>query len=431
MKQLLENKKIYLAPYNNLSIEIYEYLQSLDIEICGYIDEFKESQGVYKATDIKEYDFVIVSSYNFWEDISQKFNLKKVLLSHTKLNDLILYEEYKSWINSNLEKMGNFDILFLAYNKSNVIDSSLVIRELNKLGYKSALIDTSNEHRKNVIEGYTCNKDIELVPYDLVKYHEIKSIVCLIDWSDRFLINSCKNKGIKTIGLVDGIEDFEDSDYDFDRKAYETVEYVLTVGRNDMKYLEYKKDKCKIVGLAKMYDMWNSKICFPEKLKVMINLNFTYGTFEEERNMWLEQVLNACRYLNLDYIIAQHHADKGDLEGLNKSDDDIYETIKKSSLVISRFSTVVSESLALGKPVVYHNPHGEKVKLYKNPKGAFSISTDESSLIKMIKYELSNCKDIRGRAVEFLDDQFNIKEEIKPAILAAKNIDRIIKGTFE
>lgn len=75
---------------------------------------------------------------------------------------------------------------------------------------------------------------------------------------------------------------------------------------------------------------------------------------------------------------------------------------------------------------MYHNPHNEKVKLYKNPRNAFSISTDTNSLVEKIKFELDRMSNVRQRAVEFLDKQFNITSLEKPAIIAAKKINKII-----
>lgn len=421
----LENKIIYMAPYNNLSRNLYKELKKYNINPLGFIDTYISGEDIYKKKDILIYDYIIIYSTQYWDEIAKDFNLSKIILAHTKVSNLIFYNDYLKYLESMYTL--DFDIVFLAYNKSNVIDSSLVSRSLKELGYTSAIIITNHNDNVNAQLGLDENKDINTIHIDIIRYKKIKAIVCLVDWLDRNLINYFKQKNIPTIGLVDGVEDFEDSDYSIDRQAYKTVEYVLTCGKNDMKYLEYKKNKCFIVGLAKMYELWNSKITFPDKILIVINVNFTYGTFEEKREMWLEEVLEACKILNMNYIIAQHHADKGNLKHLQISTNNIYNTIKNATLVISRFSTVISESLALGKPVVYHNPHNEQVKLYKYPQGAFSISHDTKMLVDMIKYELQEKHNVRQRASEFLDAQFNILGKEKPAIMAANRIIDIIE----
>jgi hypothetical protein len=273
------------------------------------------------------------------------------------------------------------------------------------------------------------NSDIERVLYKHVGLLEYKAVVCAIDWESKYarpLIKKAKEKGIVTIGMVDGIEDFEDSDYNVDRTAYQIVEYVLAVGRNDLKFLQNKLNKCFVIGLPKMYHLYNELLTIPSKDRVMINLNFTYGTFVEERDRWLGEILEACKRVGIEYIISQHHADHGDLTGLHVSKDDVYETMRQSTIVISRFSTVLSEALALGKRVIYHNPHGETVKLYKEPMDAYSMSNDVNSLIEALEYERSFQGDQRKRAANFLDEQFNIKALTPPAKLATEHIIRLI-----
>ncbi|WP_321312882.1 hypothetical protein [Halarcobacter sp.] len=423
----LKNKRIYLAPYNNLTIELSSQLKEYGIDILGFVDNFKIGKNIYKKENISRFDYIIIDSPKYWNEISNSFDLSKVIVSHNKSLGLILYNDYKKFLISIYKN--KYDILFFAYNRSNVIDSSLVSRALIKLGFRVAIIiNPSHYDYINVKIGLEENSDIETVSIDAIHFINFEALVCLVDWIDRDIIVQSKEKGIKTIGLVDGIEDFEDKDYKIKRYPYQTTEFVLTCGRNDMKFLQNKKDKCAIVGLPKMFDMWNSPVTFPDEHLVMINVNFTYGTYEEVRELWLEQVIEACNILNLNYIIAQHHADKGELSTFyNVSEDDIYTTIKKSTIVISRFSTIICESLAYGKPVVYHNPHNELVKLYKNPKGAYSISTDTNSLVKMIRYELSNRLNIRQRAKEFLDDQFNILSRKNPIDVAATKIKNIIE----
>ncbi|MBU1928165.1 hypothetical protein KKG77_04120 [bacterium] len=419
MHKILKNKTIYLSPFNDLSQKLFHKLSEMGVDIVGFVDSYKTGNGIVQPTEIKDYDYVVISSPEYWTDISLNFDNEKILLTHSQLQPLISYSDYMNYLDNCRKK---YDILFLVYNKSNVQDASIVIRELNLNGYSAAIIETSNQDRDNLREGLLENKDIPVVIKEFVPYIDFKTLVCLIDWADRKLIRDSQEKGIKTIGLVDGIEDFEDADYAYDRQAYKTVEYVLVSGRNDMRHLEYKKDKCSIVGLPKMHNLWTSLVQYPTENLVAINLNFTYGSFEDMREMWLGQVIEVCESLNINYVICQHHADRGEIPDIKKSKEDVYTTIKKSSLVISRFSTVISEALALGKPVVYHNPHHEKVQLYKNPLGAFSISDDVESLKSMITYEMSNSSTVRERAKDFLDAQFNIREPEKPAVLAAKKI---------
>jgi hypothetical protein len=396
--------------------------------ICkGFIDGFKVGENIYTMKEACTYDYIFVDSPNHWIEIARNFDQKKVVLCNIDGSDYIFYDDYIAKIG--LQDQNKYDVLFLAYNRSNVIDASIVSRTLKEQGYRSAIIDLDDDILQNVKVGLRENSDIERVLYKHVGLLEYKAVVCAIDWESKYarpLIKKAKEKGIVTIGMVDGIEDFEDSDYNVDRTAYQIVEYVLAVGRNDLKFLQNKLNKCFVIGLPKMYHLYNELLTIPSKDRVMINLNFTYGTFVEERDRWLGEILEACKRVGIEYIISQHHADHGDLTGLHVSKDDVYETMRQSTIVISRFSTVLSEALALGKRVIYHNPHGETVKLYKEPMDAYSMSNDVNSLIEALEYERSFQGDQRKRAANFLDEQFNIKALTPPAKLATEHIIRLI-----
>ena len=436
LSQLLKNKKVYFAPHNDLNRALSQNLFQLGVISQGFIDSFKTGDDIFTFNQAEPYDYVVINSPKYWQEIVKQFQLEKIIIFFSLKQTFCFYKEYLSYIDTLSE---TFDILFLAYNKSNVMDASLVIRELQKIGYRAAILEHSHRDSSNMLEGLGLNQDIPTVPREYVGFLNFKSLVCAIDWADRDLILECKQKEIKTIGLIDGVEDFEDADYSYSRNAYETVEFVLVTGRNDMFYLKHKEDKCAIVGLPKMYNLWHSQAELPEKPLIVINLNFTYesisslsyGSVSEVRDLWLNQVLKACRILNMEYVISKHHAETSDLTHYNVSSDDIYTTIRKSSLVVSRFSTVISEALALSKPVVYHNPHKEKVKIYKNPLGAFSMSDSVESLVEKIKFELDDARNVRQKSFAFLDAQFNIAQEIEPAKLAAKHIINITeKGTL-
>ena len=318
-----------------------------------------------------------------------------------------------------------YDILFLVYNKSNVTDASLVIRELRKRNYTAAIIETNTIDTSNLKDGLRSNNDIDYINFSKIQICNYKTIVCAVDWINRDFISECKDNNINTIGMVDGIEDFNDTDYNFDRKAYQTVEYILLAGRSDINYFKHKQDRCFVVGLPKIYKLWKTEISFPKKIKILINLNFTYGVFEEFRDSWLNDVIDAIQCLGLSFKISQHHADKSKINKDLLCKYNVYDEIKTSTLVVSRFSTVISEALALGKPVVYHNPHCEKSPIYNNPLNAFSISNNKETLMKMILKEISESKSVRRRAEDFLDNHFNVLSSVSHAELAANKIIEI------
>ena len=111
--------------------------------------------------------------------------------------------------------------------------------------------------------------------------------------------------------------------------------------------------------------------------------------------MWIDQVVEVCERSCFEYIITQHHADKMDLSPYNLSDESMYDTIRRSTLFISRFSTGMLESMALGKPVIYHNPHGERMNTFVEPMGAYPITSDADTLEQAIAEIVGKQQDYR------------------------------------
>jgi hypothetical protein len=109
------------------------------------------------------------------------------------------------------------------------------------------------------------------------------------------------------------------------------------------------------------------------------------------------------------------------------SSENAYDTLRRGSILISRFSTLILESLVLGKPVVYFNPHDEKVSLYKTPLGAFSVANTVEQLISKIALELQLKHTTRKRAFQFLENKCNISSHVEPAKLAAYRIKNLIE----
>jgi hypothetical protein len=422
----LVNKVIYLAPYNELTLCLKETLSDLGIEVKGFFDRDKKTKDVLTYDTCIYYDLIIINSPNYWCEISLNFNASKVFLYNKFPYEFIGLDDYRKY----LRKGTSFDVLLLPLNKSNVIDLALVSAELEKAGISSAFIDIGGELYSNLNQGFDANPQVSRISRDLLPRIRRKATITSADWQESFVnefIKEERRQGVITVGIVDGIEDFEDSDYINFRSAYQTVENVFVMGLDDVRFLGNKQKKIKVIGLPKLFALNQETISFPAEDIVVINVNFTYGSFEDQRNDWLDQVLAACNSLQLKYVITQHHADNGDLGNYNVSKASVYETIRKGTIIVSRFSTIILESLTMGKPVVYFNPHNEKVSLYKEPLGAFSLAETVKELIDKLRYELGLKACIRERAQVFLDKKCNIKCNIPPAKLAAIEIEKLIK----
>ena len=102
-------------------------------------------------------------------------------------------------------------------------------------------------------------------------------------------------------------------------------------------------------------------------LKALVNCNFTYGIYEEVRDVWLADVTSALTEHHIDFRISQHPRDRGDLRRygdrvISSGAATIAQQIAESDLIITRFSSLIHEGILQGKKVIYYNPHGENMK---------------------------------------------------------------------
>ncbi len=421
----LKGKRIALAPYNELTICLSETLVSENCNVVGFFDSYKQGEHIVSAGSESGFDKVLVISPRYWREIVKGFESDRVMLYLAAPDTFVSLSDYQA----EMAKSQQYDVLLLGFNRSQCTDLSLVSRELLELGLTSAIVDPGLGPMADVSEGIRQNKDIPVIHKDALLHTDYTAILASIDWDEGYgkqFIQEAREQGKLTIGIVDGIEDFSDTDYGYDRQAYQRVEYVLTMGEDDQACLSNKIEKATVVGLPKLHAMFKEEPVFPEQDIALINVNFTYDSFEECRESWVAMVVQACRELDLAFTVSQHPADNGDLTGLPVTNLSVYESVRRATLVISRFSTVVLEALVLGKPVVYFNPHGEKVPIYQGGHTPLYQSENVSELKRAIVKALAEKLTARHNATTFLDRKCNVLGPVPPAKLAAYRIDNLI-----
>ncbi len=102
-----------------------------------------------------------------------------------------------------------------------------------------------------------------------------------------------------------------------------------------------------------------------KELKALINCNFTYGVQEIFRDHWITSCVETVKNLEMQYLISQHPRDPANLENyhhVKSGADKIHGMLKESRVLITRFSSLIHEALSMGRPVIYYNPHGEKMQ---------------------------------------------------------------------
>lgn len=185
-------------------------------------------------------------------------------------------------------------------------------------------------------------------------------IIMGCDWSGeaKYIIALCRLMGIKTICLQESIIDLKDQNV----RRMKWTDIVFIMGASAVGQLERKLYF--ITGNPR-YERLMPVEAVKEHHKAFINCNFTYGYEEDVRSIWLNQIVKVLEAAKIDYIISQHPRDKGDLSQFNNvrssSAEIVHSQLKECTFVISRFSSIIHEALFLEKPVIYYNPHNEKI----------------------------------------------------------------------
>lgn len=84
----LHNKNIYLCPKNNITEFYTKYLESENIMIKGYIDNYKKENDIIDKKNLKKDDVIIVYSPNYWKEIVKDFKKNNLLMLYNNNNSL-------------------------------------------------------------------------------------------------------------------------------------------------------------------------------------------------------------------------------------------------------------------------------------------------------------------------------------------------------
>lgn len=323
-----------------------------------------------------------------------------------------------------------------------------VARRLKALGVKNVVCDISGSKKFSYPRAISNEEaasyaDINLFRFDSallnnLLFNNARAYLVGADWGFfRPLVFTLRRHKIPVIGFYEGIND----DYLLEpppppaRKflPYRNTEYLLLPGEYYKNI--YARQKTTVVGLPAIRAFMDEETRFPERPVAVINVNFSYGVLEGARRVYLDSAVEACQRLGVDFVISQHPADKGDLSPWAVSKNSLYEEVRRGSLLISRFSTCILEALALGKPVIYHNPHNEKFpKFQEEPLGAFQVSNSTDELVRAIEKTLAEIEaqaDIRAQAKSYLQRHANVFLEHPPEHYAALSIKNIIERDEE
>lgn len=218
------------------------------------------------------------------------------------------------------------------------------------------------------------------------------------DWSyTRKLIDEAKILNIPTICLQEGPQDF-----DLPYRPMMHAEYVFLEGVAHAMYLE--RNEFFITGNPRLENIDRKPL--PDKTTVMINANFTYGVCEEYRDVWMSDVVDACRQMGVNFFISKHPRDYGEYRGLPVVSSDafkIQDQLANASVIVTRFSSVLYEALAAGRTVIYYNPHSEvKKTLTRDKTGAILYSCNEDELLYSLREAVAFSEGLKCKIDKFM-----------------------------
>ena len=184
-------------------------------------------------------------------------------------------------------------------------------------------------------------------------------VVCLLnDWSKeaRRLIFMCTRRNIPVLCLQESIIDFGDKVHRMKTSSGVFIQGVQT-------FLDLETKHYFLTGNPR-YKISSNTLPADNAL---INCNFTYGIYETVRDVWLNDITSVLDAEKIPFQISQHPRDNGDLsiygdKVLPSNAFEIGNQIENSTLIITRFSSLIHEGLLQDKAVIYYNPHREGMK---------------------------------------------------------------------
>jgi len=322
-------------------------------------------------------------------------------------------------------------ILFLPHNAYHTYNMSFALPHLNaNIDPVFVYLDYyHNEGAKQEMESL----NLKYIPFthDILEKEEPDALVVMNDWEKNInaLIKKAKHFGIPTVGIVEGVQDFFDTHYfhlriERIRHPYMWVEHPFLMGEYDRKFIINKN--AFVTGHMRFDSRWNEVPKFPSKPLVLINSNFTYGRYTAQQDMWLQQAFTACEELGVDYAVSVHHADKKDFSGINVYKGPLMDALREGSMLISRFSTTLIEAMVIGKPVVYHNPHGELMDTFQEPMKAFETTANVEELKKAINKNLKFKGDFRNKFSAFLNHHVHVEDGKSAAEITASRLHQLM-----
>lgn len=323
------------------------------------------------------------------------------------------------------------DLLFLPHKDYHVETINSFRAHFERAGVSFGIVDFARKYRDEGAVGRARELGMKVFPISMVDFDWLKPrcVVTFNDWDPvvRDILMKYRDEGVGAIGIVEGVQDYDDVDTGRTRRPYQFVDHVLVPGAFDLKYFEHKKTRAEIGGVANVERLWLAPFTKPRSRSLVANVNFSYNVLEEARDGWIASVQRASEQCGVDIVVSQHPADRGDLSSYNVSSDSIYDELEQANILVSRFSTVIFEALAMGRRAVYFNPHGEKIDKFVPGNPALIVANTEAELVDALEVIKDDVADNRKVVAEYLHLHCNVDTARKRAVVAEHLARRLLE----
>jgi FkbM family methyltransferase len=319
-------------------------------------------------------------------------------------------------------------VVFICQGDRELRSTALYAHELRLRGHPCAILDNSafapSAHQRLPRGKNGISADIERARLTRPAYgpdwlSTARLVVTFTDFAAylREPLEYRQRLGLPSAGIIGTVNDLLRFNFQDGRHLpHRRCEYVFLGGSDDKKYFEDRQTY--VVGLPIIESLATRVPRFPEEPLAVLNVNFTHDALDPAREEFIVAAKNAFAAAGYNWVITKHPMDRASLKGYPVSRLTQYELIDRCSVFVSRFSTGIVEALASGKPVIYFNPHDEKVGKSKSPLGAYEIATTEEELVHALQNVTKdvNCRvDFRERALPFLESHTGYRPGGTPA----------------
>jgi glycosyltransferase involved in cell wall biosynthesis len=346
------------------------------------------------------------------KEVIDFFTNNIITLATNKKNELLK--------NNYAQVKQHFNIAFFPHKEYHVRTAILIIDALKSFGLDSVIIDFSTYFRDEGVTDYL-NKYPQYCSFSYNQFAlsliSIDFAVVFNDWDPivKSFIETLKEQGTDSIGIVEGVNDYHSVDTPGWRPAYQIVDHLLLPGKFHKKYF-FNHKSLHVAGVQRLDSLSN---CISgllpttqRPISCVINCNFTYGVLTEYRTSWLKDICDSLIKEGFKPVISRHPQDVGSLDEYEKyiSNKSLYDLLPKTKIFITRFSGTVYEALLSGAHVIYYNPDIEKIDMFVKPLGAYSYIKTPEDLIKVIKIKINESFNL-NMCREFLKVHCSIGED--------------------